>query len=114
MIHNQTEKPTTEIVEKILEGFPKKLDEILEELKPNKLDEILEELKQNKLDEILEEAKPKKQEEILENPISIFPNQQDPSRKVVRVVKRPKNGSQPRPVNLNKSRRLGKYTFAYK
>ena len=102
MIDKQTEKPTTEIVEKILEGLPKKLDEILEELKPNKLDEILEELK------------PKKQEEILENPISIFPNQQDPSRKVVRVVKRPKNGSQPRPVNLNKSRRLGKYTFAYK
>ena len=92
---NQTEKPT-EIVGKILEELPKKIDEILEELKPKKLE-----------DEVLEESTPKKLEEILENPISRFPNQQDPSRKVVRVVKRPKNGSKSRPVNLNQGRKLG-------
>jgi len=98
---NSAEKPT-EIVEKLLEELPKKVDEILGELKPKKLEEIHEELKPKNLEEILEELKLKKVETI-----SRFPDQQDPPRKVVRVVKRPKNGSKSRPVNLNHGRKLG-------
>jgi hypothetical protein len=89
-----TEKPT-EIVEKILEELPEKFDEVLDDLKPEKSDETVEDLK------------PEKAKEILENPISRFPNQQDPARKVVRVVKRPKTGPKSRPVNLNQGRKLG-------